>query len=80
MSNREKLKELLLAVFLLDESEFRYDLRRDEISAWDSLGIVALAVGIQETFGYHLSPEEAMHIKSVTDIITLLGEKGITFE
>lgn len=80
MSNREKLKELLLNVFLLDESEFHYNLKRDEISAWDSLGIVALSVGIQETFDYHLTPEEATQIAGIPDVINLLQQRGISFE
>ena len=51
MTNREKLKELLMDVFLIDSSEFRFDMVREEIESWDSLGVVSMAVGIQETFG-----------------------------
>jgi acyl carrier protein len=79
MTNREKLSLLVQDVFLLDPAEFRFDLRRDEIDTWDSLGVVSLAVGIEETFGYHFSPEEANGIKGVDDIIRLLGTKGVSF-
>jgi acyl carrier protein len=50
------------------------------VETWDSFGVVSLAVGIQETFGYHLSPAEAVGIKSVADIISLLSAKGIKFD
>jgi acyl carrier protein len=80
MSNREKLKKVLLDIFLLDESEFRFDLRRGEIETWDSLGVVSMAVGIHQTFGYHFTPDEAMGIGGVEDIIRLLQSKGITFD
>jgi len=80
MSNREKLKSLIIDVFLLDPSEFRFDLRRDEVETWDSFGTVSMAVGVQETFGYHFSPEEAMGIDGVEAIITLLSSKGIDFD
>ena len=48
MTNRDKLRQLILDVFLLDPSEFRFDLRRTEVDTWDSFGLVSLAVGVQE--------------------------------
>ena len=80
MTNREKLQSLLIDVFLLDPSEFRFDLKREEIESWDSLGIVSMAIGVQETFHYHFTPEEAMSIDGVRGIMRLLTSKGINFE
>ena len=79
MENEAKLQDLLVDVFLLDPSEYRRDLRREEVETWDSLGIVSLAVGIEETFGYHMTPEEATGLLGVADIVALLETKGITF-
>jgi acyl carrier protein len=76
-SNRDRLKQLLLDVFLLDASEFRWDLARAEVDTWDSLGTVSLAVGVQEVFGYHMAPAEATGIKSVADVVALLSARGI---
>jgi acyl carrier protein len=76
----EKLKRLLLDVFLIPESEFRFDLRRDEIDTWDSLGVVSLAVGVEEVFGYHMSQDEAMGISGIHDIVTLLQSRGVDFD
>ena len=78
-TNREQLAELLIDVFLLEPDEFRFDLQRQDVETWDSLGVVAMAVGVQETFGYHFTPEEATGINSVQDIITLLSGHGIAF-
>jgi len=80
MSNLEKLKELLIDVFLIDESEFRLDLTQEETETWDSLGTVSMAVGIEETFGYHFSQEEVLSITSCQDIINILTTKGINFD
>ncbi|CAN7244593.1 hypothetical protein [Massilia sp. LjRoot122] len=80
MTNREKLKQLLLDVFLLSEEEFSFELTREDISTWDSLGVVSMAVGVQETFGYHFTPEQATAIASVADIIRILSESGIEFD
>ena len=79
MSNREKLQDLLLDVLLLDPSEFRFDLKREEIETWDSMAVVAVAVGVDETFGYHFSPDEATSLTGVGDIIRILETKGISF-
>ena len=80
MTNREKLKELFLDVFLLNPEEFRFDMTRDDIDTWDSLGVVSLAVGVHDTFGHHLTPEEATGIGSVSELITLLESHGLSFD
>jgi acyl carrier protein len=79
MTNRDKLKELFMEVFLISSSEFRFDLKREEVDTWDSLGVVSLAVGIEETFGYHLAQDEALAIRGVGDIMQVLESKGISF-
>lgn len=78
-ANRAKLQELLVDVFLLEEEEFSFELSQDDISTWDSLSIVSMAVGVYETFGYHMSPEEATSISSVPALISLLEQKGLSF-
>lgn len=72
-----KLNKLVTAVFLLKPGEFRPDLRWEELPTWDSLSAVSLAVGVQEVFGYHMTPAEAMEIRGVSDIIALLRKKNI---
>lgn len=80
MTNQEKLKQLVIDVFLLESKEFHFELMKENVDTWDSLGIVALAVGVQETFGYHFRPEEATAIKGIPDLIKILESKGITFD
>ncbi|WP_445166419.1 hypothetical protein ACTXG7_21550 [Mycolicibacterium sp. Dal123E01] len=80
MSNQEKLRRLVLDTFLLEDDEFAFELSRDQVETWDSLGIVAIAVGIKDTFGYHPTPEEATALAGVPDIVELLTSKGIHFD
>jgi len=80
MDNLSKLKQVMIDVFLLDPSEFKLSLRREDVDTWDSFGVVSLAVGIQETFSYHCTPAEATSLQSVNDIIALLSSKGIAFD
>ncbi len=79
MDNRDVLKNLLVDVFLLEPEEFRFDMTQEDIETWDSLGVVSMAVGVHESFGYHFTPEEAMGIKGVQDIVDLLEKKGVPF-
>ena len=79
MTNRDKLKQLVIDVFILSESQFNFELKRDEVPNWDSLGTISLAVGVQETFGYHFTPDEAIGISSVRELIITLESKGVSF-
>jgi acyl carrier protein len=78
-SNQEKLKNLLMDIFLLSDAEFRFSLKREEVKNWDSLGTVSIAVGVQEAFGYHLTPDEAIGVSGFDDMIHILESKGICF-
>jgi acyl carrier protein len=80
MTNTEKLKDLVVEVFLIAPSDFHIGLKRDQVDTWDSLGVVSLAVGVQETFGYHLTQEEALSIVGVADVIRILESRGISFD
>lgn len=79
MENRQKLRDLLMEVLLLTDEEFSFDLKREQVETWDSLAVVAIAAGIDETFGYHLTPDEAVGITGIRDIITILEREGIRF-
>ncbi|HEV2459357.1 MAG TPA: acyl carrier protein [Ktedonobacterales bacterium] len=79
-ANLERLKDLLVDVLLIDPSEFRLTLKKADVDTWDSLAVVAVAVGIEEVFGYHPTTGEATRLQSVQDIVTLLEEKGIAFD
>ena len=56
VNGRDKLNDLLMEVFLIEEDEVTDDLRRADLDTWDSLGTVSLAVGVEEVFGYHIDP------------------------
>jgi acyl carrier protein len=79
MENRQKLRDLLMEVLLLTDEEFSFDLKREQVETWDSLAVVAIAAGIDETFGYHFTPDEAVDLTGVRDIITILEREGIRF-
>ena len=67
-------------VFLIGESEYSLEMSQEDIETWDSMGLVAMGVGIEETFGYHLSQEEVLSIKKVQEVVDILTSKGISFD
>jgi acyl carrier protein len=79
MQNRQKLRDLLIEILLLSDQEFSFELRREQVETWDSLAVVAIAAGIDETFGYHFTPDEAVALTGVPDIIRILEREGISF-
>lgn len=79
MTPREQLIELLADIFLLDPEEVTFETTRDDLPTWDSLAVVSIAVGVNETFKYHFTPDEANSIQKFQDIIDLLETKGIAF-
>ncbi|MFA4991093.1 MAG: acyl carrier protein [Candidatus Omnitrophota bacterium] len=79
MDNRERLKKLFMDVFLLSPEEFSFELKREDISAWDSFGVVALAAALDDVFGCRISAEEAMDIRDVAGAMRALEKKGISF-
>ena len=79
MQNRQKLRDLLIEILLLSDQEFSFELRREQVETWDSLAVVAIAAGIDETFGYHFTPDEAVALTGVPDIIWILEREGISF-
>jgi acyl carrier protein len=79
MSNRSRLQSLLEDILLLSEGEFRFDLRRQDVATWDSRGVVAIATGVEEEFGYHMTEAEAVGVSSVPDLIAVLESHGVSF-
>lgn len=79
MSNIDKLKDLLVDILLIEEEEFTPNLKQTDIDTWDSLAVVSVAVGLQDTFGYHPTPDEAVNLTGVNEIIQLLEKNGVSF-
>lgn len=66
-------------VFLLNQDEFSFDLKREDVESWDSFGLVSLVVGIEDVFGCKIKGEEAVGVKTVRDVVKMLEKKGVLF-
>jgi len=78
--NDMKLRNLLIQTLLIDDDQYRDENGPDTIETWDSLAMVRIAVGIEETFGYGMTPEEMVSLESIGDIKAILRSHDIRFD
>ena len=52
------------------------DTPRDAIDAWDSLGVLNLMAGLDETFDILLEDEDVQNMRCVEDIMAILRKHG----
>jgi acyl carrier protein len=78
--NDLKLRNLLVEILLIDDDQYRDENGPDTIETWDSLAMVRIAVGVKESFGYAMTPDEIVSLDSVGDIKTILRTHDIRFD
>lgn len=69
----QKVIELLMRVF--EGVELTADASQENVAEWDSMHQLSIAFEIESEFGISLEPEEIAKMKSVAEIVELLGRK-----
>lgn len=77
--NDLKLRNLLVEILLIDDNQYRDENGPDTIETWDSLAMVRIAVGVEEAFGYKMTPEEMVSLDSIGEIKAILRSQDIVF-
>ena len=78
--NDVKLRNLLVETLLIEDEQYRNENGPDTIETWDSLAMVRIAVGVEEAFGYNMTPEEMVSLDSIGDIKAILQSHDIVFD
>ena len=78
--NDLKLRNLLVETLLIDDDQYRDENGPDTIETWDSLAMVRIAVGVKDTFGYDMTPEEMVSLDSIGDIKAILRSHDIALD
>ena len=76
-SNEAALFDLLGDLFKVSPDSIDMSSTPATISGWDSLTHLRVVTGIEKTFSISLSPTDAVSLRSVGDIVTMLEGKGI---
>ncbi len=72
--NEEKAMRWIARLFEEGVGNLKPDTRREDIPAWDSLGILTLMAGLDEDFDIVLSEEEIQKLRTVKDILEILRQ------
>lgn len=78
--NDLKLRDLLVDILLIDDDQYRDENGPDVIETWDSLAMIRIATGIEESFHCAMSPEEMVSLESIGDIKAILRSHGVRFD
>lgn len=71
-----KLSNVFSAVLGIAESRVTPDLSPQNTPSWDSLNAVILMTELESTFGVKFDFHEAMSVKNVADVKSLIASKG----
>lgn len=69
----ERLNQIFREVFDDDRIVITEKTKMSDIEAWDSLEHVNLIMAIEQEFGMEFDMEDAMSVKSIKDIISLIN-------
>jgi acyl carrier protein len=75
MTQQEAL-QWIADIFEVSVNTINVETQRNEIPAWDSLGVLTLMAGFDEKFGFLLTEEEVLGLAKVEDIIIVLKDRG----
>jgi acyl carrier protein len=75
MTQRDAV-EWIAKVFELSPEQLTPDTLREEISAWDSLGVLTLMASLDSDFGIVLTDDDVQVIKKVGDILDVMRRNG----
>jgi acyl carrier protein len=75
MTQREAI-EWIAKVFEASSEHLTPDTLRDDIPAWDSLGVLTLMASLDSDFGIVLTDDDIQAIKKVGDILDVMRRNG----
>lgn len=77
-SIKNKVRDTIISVLQINESDFSEDLAIGEIPEWDSVNHVLLIQEIEETFNINIDVTDAIDIEDIFDIYTVLKKYNIS--
>lgn len=64
MSNKEKYKEIFIKSLSIKETDFKDELKYNEIPEWDSIGHMTLMSGLEEGFNISIETDDIVDFSS----------------
>lgn len=76
-SEEQALREIVAAALDRPATSVTANLTAEQCAAWDSLGQLAIAAGVQQKFGIVVPASESFRLRSMADIRTLIRESRL---
>ena len=73
---QEEALDWVAKLFEETPGKLNSDTRRDDIIAWDSLGVLTLMASLDSDFGIMLSDDQVQNMKKAGDILEILRKNG----
>ena len=77
--NDRALRQVLVEVLLIDDDQYRDDFGPAQIGSWDSLGMIEIALAVEQRFGVTLQPEQMVTLQTIGELKDHLREQGVAF-
>ena len=74
--NQNEALAWLAGIFEESPDSLRPETPRDEIAAWDSLGVLTLMAELDEKFNIQLEADDMENMKKVQDLLAVLERHG----
>ena len=74
---KQKLKEILSKILLIDEDKIHDQLSRKDVDDWDSMTHLIIISEIESYFDTILNDEDIMAIQTIGDITKILTKLGL---
>lgn len=79
MSNREKYDAAFMEVFEIEHDKLNSSLEYQSITAWDSVGHMALVAALEEVFDIMLDMDDIIDFGSYETGIKTMEKYGVSF-
>lgn len=74
---QEIFVDIISKILLLDVTQIRDDISREDMEEWDSMAHLILISDLEQAFNIILSDDEVVDIKTILDVKKVLLKHGI---
>jgi len=74
--NLDRVKQLISALFNVDEASLAPESSSSDVPAWDSMGQLMLILELEQQFEIEIPPERAEKLTSISEIVNFLDESA----
>lgn len=71
----EKVQEVMIDVFDVDDLEIDDATTAEDIEEWDSLSHIRFMISVERLFKFKFRNEEIAELKNVGELVTAIGKK-----